>query len=409
MVISGLGFVLPLGHTRAELLAALHSGQTAFVHSLDFPGTAVAPAAFLPKTTPEGRLVAGWRHRRYLNRGARFSVEAGLRAVSAAGFALSPGQSASMPPESGLVCAAGPMLDIRSEFDPAGQARDALWLLRWLPNTPSSALAALLGLRGQGLTVCTACSAALQALGEAARQIAHGLAEVVLVTAGDSRLSPTGLMAYAQARAICLGLDPSDPLAPSTCGRPFDLGRSGFVAGEGGAAFVLESLESAERRGQRPLAEILGFAASLDAASLTAPDPLAASAEACVLQALGRAALTPADIDWVSAHGTGTPANDQAETRLLESIFGQSGPGPVVTALKSWLGHLASACGAAELALAMTAGAQGFIPAIRNLTRPCSNQLDLAHTARPLPGPVGLLENFGFGGQNSALVVKLCL
>ncbi|HCG05730.1 MAG TPA: beta-ketoacyl-[acyl-carrier-protein] synthase family protein, partial [Desulfovibrio sp.] len=137
-------------------------------------------------------------------------------------------------------------------------------------------------------------------------------------------------------------------------------------------------------------------------------------AEAAVRGALAEAGLSPGDVHWVAAHGTGTALNDAAEIRLLERVFADAGHAPAVTAVKSWTGHCASACGAVELAVLLACAADGFLPPVRNLTTPESDRLDFVRRVRrtrPLPGngngSIGLLLNFGFGGQNAALVVRL--
>lgn len=397
VVITGMGCCTSLGHTAEQITANLQAGFTAFTTSEALPDYAVCPIQDWGQDAALSRFL-GWRHRRYLNRGAAFSVLAGLRAAADAGFATD------MPPQTTLIAAAGPMLDFNQEcgLPPADSDElDALWLLRWLPNTCTSALAQFLGIHGEGLVLGTACAAALQALGEGARRIRLGLADTVLVTGGDSRLSAGAMLGYAKAHALSRGDN------PATAMRPFDASRHGFVPGEGGAAFVLETLQAARRRHAPIKAEILGFGASLDGGSLTAPDTSARHAEAAVRKALHDARLSAAAVDWVSAHGTGTLLNDQCEASLLERIFAAADCRPAVTALKSWTGHLSSACGLVELALLLAAARHDLLPPIRNLQKPCSEKLNFVRAARSLPGATGLLENFGFGGQNAALLVRL--
>lgn len=397
VVITGMGCCTSLGHNPEQIVTSLHAASTAFAPSATLPGYAACPINDWGQDAALNRFL-GWRHRRYLNRGAAFSVLSGLRAAADAGFDIT------MPPQTTLIAAAGPMLDFGQErgLPPAdGEELDALWLLRWLPNTCTSALAQLLGIHGEGLVLGTACAAALQALGEGARRIRLGLADTVLVTAGDSRLSGGGMRGYAKAHALSQGDN------PATAMRPFDASRNGFVPGEGGAAFVLETLQAARRRHAPILAEILGFGASLDGGSLTAPEPSARHAEAAVRKALHDARLSPAAVDWISAHGTGTLLNDQCEASLLERVFAAADCHPSVTALKSWTGHLSSACGLVELAIMLAAARRNLLPPIRNLQSPCSEKLHFVHEARSLPGATGLLENFGFGGQNAALLVRL--
>ncbi len=397
VVITGMGCCTSLGWEEGGIVRAFAGGRPAFVRSESLPGYSVCPVSDFGDDAAYSRFSA-WRHRRYLHRGAAFAVLSGLRAAASAGF------ETHMPPRTCLLGASGPMLDFDREsgLPPAdSEALDALWLLRWLPNTGNAALARFLDIHGEGLVLGTACASALQAIGEGFRRIRYGLSETVLCSAGDSRLSRGGMLGYAKAHAL------SRNSVPEEASRPFDESRDGFVPGEGGAAFVLESLESAQARGAAVLGEILGFGASLDGGALTAPDESARFAEQAVQQALADAGLAPKCVDWVSAHGTGTPLNDRCEALLLERIFAQNGAAPAVTALKSWIGHGSAACGGMELALVLAAWRAGQLPPIRNLRSPCSERLDFTRTARPFPGPVGLLENFGFGGQNAALLVRL--
>lgn len=396
VVITGIGCCTSLGWERGGIARAFAEGLPAFVRSEALPGYSACPVSALGDDAAYSRFSA-WRHRRYLNRGTAFAVLSGLRAAASAGF------ERHMPPQACLIGAAGPMLDFNREggLPPAAsEALDALWLLRWLPNTGNAALARFLDIHGEGLVLGTACASALQAIGEGFRRVRYGLSETVLCAAGDSRLSPGGMLGYAKAHAL------SRNPVPLEASRPFDEARDGFVPGEGGAAFVLESLESARARGAAVFAEILGFGASLDGGALTAPDESARFAEQAVRGALADARLAPDAVDWVSAHGTGTLLNDRSEAALLERVFVRAGASPAVTALKSWIGHGSAACGGMELALMLAAWQSGRLPPIRNLHAPCSGRLRFALSAGPFPGPVGLLENFGFGGQNAALLVR---
>ena len=181
-----------------------------------------------------------------------------------------------------------------------------------------------------------------------------------------------------------------------------------YITGKyGGAAFVLESLSSAQARGAHVHAEILGYGASVDAESLTAPEARGTWAELAVRGALEEVGLDAAGLGWLSAHGTGTQLNDQAESLLWERLLGDVPGGPAVMAFKSWLGHGSSACGALELCCALAAWRDGRMPPVRHLERPCSPRLDFVREPRPFPSSRGLLENFGFGGQNAALAVDL--
>ena len=367
VVITGIGCCTSLGWEQGGIARAFAGGCPAFAPSEALPGYSACPVSDLGDDAAYSRFSA-WRHRRYLNRGAAFAVLSGLRAAASAGF------DPHMPPQTCLIGASGPMLDFDREngLSPAdSEALDALWLLRWLPNTGNTALARFLDIHGEGLVLGTACASALQAIGEGFRRVRYGLSETVLCSGGDSRLSRGGMLGYAKAHALSRNPVPSE-------------------ASRGAAVF----------------AELLGFGASLDGGALTAPDESARFAEQAVRGALADAGLEPHAVDWVSAHGTGTPLNDRSEAVLLERVFAQAEARPAVTALKSWIGHGSAACGGMELALMLAAWRSGRLPPIRNLRAPCSGLLDFAVATRPFPGPVGVLENFGFGGQNAALVVR---
>jgi 3-oxoacyl-[acyl-carrier-protein] synthase II len=245
-----------------------------------------------------------------------------------------------------------------------------------------------------------ACAASLQAVGEGYRKIKDGYLMTALVGGGDSRLSPGALLAYLKTGALYQGAGP-----PGQAQRPFDLRRGGFVPGEGGAFFILENARQAVERGAAILAEVCGYGATLDGDAMTAPSPDGRQAEAAVRGALDQARMVPENIDMIAAHGTGTLLNDAIEAKMIQRVFGSHRPW--VMALKSWIGHLAAACGAVELALCLSAMRTGVWPWIRNLDTPDNPDLNyLRFMGEPItPGSI-LLQNFGFGGQNAALVIR---
>jgi 3-oxoacyl-[acyl-carrier-protein] synthase II len=206
-------------------------------------------------------------------------------------------------------------------------------------------------------------------------------------------------MAYKKAQALFEGNAAADQAL-----RPFDKTRKGFVCGEGGAFFLLESLEHAQKRSAPILAEIIGYAASMDAHGMTAPQPDGKWAEKAVRTALAEAKVSPDKVEMISAHGTGTRANDAVEAKVIERIFGSNGP-PVM-ALKSWIGHLSAACGAAELGLTLICLKNNFWPHIRNLSQPINPNIKFLQENLNSPAEIVLLQNFGFGGQNCAMVIQ---
>jgi 3-oxoacyl-[acyl-carrier-protein] synthase II len=393
-VITAMGVVSALGNSRQEIIRSIEQERVCFSRS-DALSQVVAPVDAFDVRQITGRN----KNLRYLNRGAAMAVAAAVEAIQRSRLPTSSLET------SGLFVGAGPNLDLGTECpliengDIIAEGMSALWILRFLPNTAASTIAQLTGLRGENLTVGTACAASLQALGEAYRRIKDGYLDRAVAGGGDSRLNAGALLAYQKAQTLYAG-----SAAPDQASRPFDRERQGFVPGEGAAFFMLERADHALERKAPILAEVCGYGASMDGHAMTAPRPDGRWAERAVTRALGDAGLEPDAVDIISSHGTGTPLNDKVEADLIERCFSDSRP--LVVALKSWIGHLAAACGAVELALCLCALASGNWPAIRNLTEACNHNLNYARTHSRRDGDVVLLQNFGFGGQNSALVVK---
>jgi 3-oxoacyl-[acyl-carrier-protein] synthase II len=342
--------------------------------------------------------IGPFKDRRYLNRGA-------LLCVAAAGDAARNSLLDKLSlHEAGLFVGTGPNMDVGGECPEIRQGKIgqsdlmALWMLRFLPNTPTSAISKITGIHGENLTIATACSASLQAIGEAYRKIKDGYLEIALAGGGDSRLSPGGILAYKKAQVIfAAGGD------PQKASRPFDKQRKGFVPGEGGAFFMLEELRHARSRGAEIIAEIKGFGSSMDGYNMTAPQPEGLWAQVAIMNALAEARMSPEQIDVISAHGTGTSLNDEMEATLIDRIYGKHKP-PVI-AIKSWIGHASAACGALELAIFLACMQSCYLPEIRNLDESCHSGINFVRMGQNYSFSSGLIENFGFGGQNSALVV----
>lgn len=375
-------------------------GEVAFAPAQDFEGYIVCPVSSFDLTTYTGR----WKNKKYLARGAQFALAAAI--MAAKNSELAPEQLG----QAGLFIGAGPNFDISADFHSMQNGEldnpdlAALWMLKYLPNTAASAISQFLHIHGENSTVGTACSASTQAIGEAFRKIKDGYTTIAFAGGGDSRISQGGLLAYKKAQALW-----SKGGHPCDASRPFDATRSGFVAGEGGAIFVLESLEHAQARGAHILAEICGYGATMDAHTMTAPHPEGMYAEKAVRAALAEANMHPEEVELIATHGTSTPLNDQMEAALLERIFhsDETISSPKVTAIKSWIGHCSAASGAVELGILLATLEQKQVPNVRNLTTPCSNKIKFVTKNSTFSGTKILLESFGFGGQNSALAVRL--
>ncbi len=396
VVITSVGVVSPLGSSSGEIVKSIREGKKTFERSEFDPGVWVCPVGkdFSPRD-----FIGRYKNLRYLNRGAAFCAASAMGALKEAGL------SGEMLAGAGLFVGSGPNLDIGGEFPEILEGQmdrqdlPALWILKFLPNTAASAIADLAGIHGENATIGTACSASLQAIGEAFRKVRNGYLDLALAGGGDSRLSPGALLAYRKAQALWTG--DGDCSAEYS---PFGVNRKGFVPGEGGAFFLLENLDHARARGAGIIAEICGFGASMDGHNMTAPDPTGKWGEAAVRFALAEAGMSPGQIDVISAHGTGTQLNDEMEANLIGRVFDMHSP-PVI-ALKSWVGHLAAACGAVELSIGLACLENEILPGIRNLVQPCNDNLHFVRENRDFAAKTMLFENFGFGGQNAALVVK---
>jgi 3-oxoacyl-[acyl-carrier-protein] synthase II len=271
------------------------------------------------------------------------------------------------------------------------------------PGTPAGHLAGAFGARGPNITCLTACAASAQAIGEAAEVIRQGEADVMLAGGVHSMIHPFGLTGF-----ILLTAMSTRNGEPERASRPFDRDRDGFVIGEGGGMVVLESLEHAKFRGAAILGEITGYASTADAYRLTDSHDQGRGAVAAIRESLAQARLNPDDIDYVNAHGTSTQVNDSVETLALKQVFGDHAYRIPVSSTKSMTGHLIAAGGAVEAIACLLAIRDGVIPPTINLDHP-SDDCDLdyvPHAARERTVDVAMSNSFGFGGQNSTLIVR---
>jgi 3-oxoacyl-[acyl-carrier-protein] synthase II len=395
VVITSMGVLSSLGGNPDEIIKSFKKKKVSFERPAFDPEVVTSPVRDFNARTYTGR----FKDSRYLNRGAQFAVASAISAIKNSGY-----QKDELA-EAGLFVGVGPNLNIGGEF-PEIQGGNidredlqALWILKFLPNTAASIIAKLSGIHGENLTVTTACSASLQAIGEAFRKIKDGYLDFAFAGGGDSRLSPGGILAYKKAGALYKGNG-----HPGAASRPFDSARGGFVPGEGGAFFLLEELEKAKNRGAPIYGEVCGYSCSMDAYNMTAPDRDGQRGKITVMSALKEAEVTPSQIDMISTHGTGTLLNDEREANLIHDIY--TGCNPRVIAFKSWIGHTASTCGALELALSLVCMKEGYLPEIRNMEDPCSREINFVRNGEDFTFDTCIIENFGFGGQNSAIVVK---
>jgi 3-oxoacyl-[acyl-carrier-protein] synthase II len=272
-----------------------------------------------------------------------------------------------------------------------------------IANMASAQVSIHLGARGPVSTVCTACSAAANAIGDAFEIVKRGAADVMLTGGSEASISPVGIAAFAQMGALSARND-----EPERASRPFDSGRDGFVMGEGSAILVLEERERALARGARILAEVVGYGMTADAFHMSLPEPSGENQARAMLAALQEAGLKPADIDYINAHGTSTPPGDRIETLSIKLALGEHAGKVAVSSTKSMMGHCLGASGALEAAACVLAIDNGVIPPTINLDNP-DPECDLDYVpnhARSQQIEVAASNSFGFGGHNVTLIFR---
>ena len=271
-------------------------------------------------------------------------------------------------------------------------------------NMISGNLSIMYGYKGPNVCVVTACTTGTHNIGDAARMIEYGDADIMIAGGAEMATCPLGLSGFGAARALSTRND--DPQAAS---RPWDKDRDGFVLGDGAGVMVLEEYEHAKARGAKIYSEVLGYGMSGDAYHMTMPSENGEGAARCMKAALKNADLSANDVDYVNAHGTSTPAGDLAETQAIKSVFESHVNNVLVSSTKSMTGHLLGAAGGIEAVFSVLALEDQIAPPTINLDNP-SDGCDLdyvANKSRPAKLSVSMSNSFGFGGTNGTLIFGL--
>jgi 3-oxoacyl-[acyl-carrier-protein] synthase II len=274
-----------------------------------------------------------------------------------------------------------------------------------LINLISGQVSIKYGLMGPNHAVVTACSTGAHSIGDAARMIKDGDADIMLAGGAEATVCPIGIAGFAQARALSTNFNDE----PTRASRPYDEARDGFVMGEGAGVVVLEEYEHAKARGAKIYAEVVGYGLSGDAYHVTAPHPEGSGAYRSMAMALKKAGMNPADIDYINAHGTSTPLGDELELGAVRRLFGDAISGVSMSSTKSAIGHLLGGAGAVESIFCILAMRDQVAPPTLNLDNPspgCEGVDLVPHVAKQRPIKAVLNNSFGFGGTNASLVMK---
>lgn len=271
-------------------------------------------------------------------------------------------------------------------------------------NLASGYVSIAFGLKGPNHAVVTACSTGAHAIGDASRLIGLGDADVMVAGGTESPINRLSLAGFAACRALSTNFNDE----PTRASRPYDRDRDGFVMGEGAGVVVLEELEHARARGAKIYAEVVGYGMSGDAYHITSPSGDGDGAYRCMKAAIGRAGISPSDIDYINAHGTSTPLGDEIELKAVERLVGNAAAKLAMSSTKSAIGHLLGAAGSVEAIFSVLAIRDGIVPPTLNLDNPSvDTPIDLvAHESKTRSIEVVLSNSFGFGGTNASLVFR---
>ena len=405
VVVTGLGIVSPIGYGVEENWENITAGKSGIgpITLFDTSGFSVTIAGEVDSFDPTDFLPE--KDARRMDRFIQFSMVAGNEAIRNSGLEISE-ENADLI---GVYIGAGiggvtTIEATTTKFNETGARRiSPFYIPMSIVNMAAGNISINHGLRGPNLAVTTACSTGTHAIGDAARLIQFGDADAMIAGGTEAAITPTSVGGFASARA--LSRRNSDPEAAS---RPWDLGRDGFVMGEGAGVLVLEELEFAKRRGARIYAELTGFGMSGDAYHMTSPAPGGNGAKRCMMSALRNGHVNPDEIDYINAHGTSTPQGDIAETLAVKEVFGSRSYDLALSSSKSMVGHLLGAAGGVEAVYTVLSIYNQVAPPTINLDAP-DPECDLDYISdgtREMKIRNAISNSFGFGGTNGTVAFR---
>jgi len=403
VVVTGLGTISPVGNTVPEAWEAVLAGKSGITRVSHFdPSRLACQIAGEVKGFDVAKYLSPKEARR-MDRFIHFGMAAGLQAWRDSGNALTPETAERFGINFGSGIGGLPLIEeMHNELLKSGPRRiSPFFIPGTIINMIAGNLSIMLGTKGPNLAIVTACTTSTHCIGEAAKAIRYGEAEVMIAGGAEATVTELAMGGFASARALSTRND--DPAGAS---RPWDKDRDGFVLGEGAGAVVLEEYEHAKKRGARIYCELAGYGVSSDAFHMTAPAEDGDGAFRCMRNAMRDAGISPDDIDYVNAHGTSTGLGDIAETIAVKRALGERAKKVAVNSTKSMTGHLLGAAGGIEAVFSILALVNQVSPPTINLHTP-DPQCDLDYVpnqARPMTIRTAMSNSFGFGGTNGTLV-----
>lgn len=406
VVITGLGIVSPVGNTVSSAWENIVSGKSGITKITRFDASNFSSQIAGEVKDFDIHQYLSIKEARRMDIFIHYGMAAAIQAVKDAGIEdVAHLDSERIGVNIGSGIGGLPMIENTDTAYHAGGPRkiSPFFIPSTIINMIAGNLSIMYGYKGPNLAIVTACTTATHSIGNSARMIEYGDADVMVCGGAESCVTPLAIGGFSAAKALSVSND--DPAAAS---RPWDKDRDGFVLGEGAGILVLEEMEHAKRRGAKIYAELVGFGMSADAFHMTAPCDDGEGAARCMTNALKNAGIPVTDVDYINAHGTSTPLGDIAETIAVKRCFGDHASKLAVNSTKSMTGHLLGAAGGVEAVFSALAIHHQVAPPTINLVNQ-DPQCDLDYipnTARDMNINVALSNSFGFGGTNGTLVFR---
>ncbi|HEX7811739.1 MAG TPA: beta-ketoacyl-ACP synthase II [Burkholderiales bacterium] len=405
VVVTGLGIVCPVGNSVKEAWSNILAGKSGITRITRFDATPFASQiAGEVKNFDVGSVLSPKEARR-VDTFIHYGIAAAAEAIKDSGLEASPKDAERIGVNIGSGIGGLPLIEETHKTYLEGGARkiSPFFIPGAIINMISGNVSIMYGFKGPCLSMVTACTTANHCLGDSARLIEYGDADVMIAGGSEAAICSLGVGGFSAARALSTRNDD-----PATASRPWDTGRDGFVLGEGAGVLVLEELEHARARGARIYCELSGYGMSADAHHITAPCEDGEGAARGMANAMRNSGINPQDVDYVNAHGTSTPLGDLAETIAVKRCFGDHAKKLAVSSTKSATGHLLGAAGGIEAVFSVMAILDQIAPPTINMFEQ-DPQCDLDYVpnkAREMKISVAMSNSFGFGGTNGTLIFQ---